>query len=202
MSVKPCLADSTAGSPEGLHEVPFVEEFCFPFLLRAQNADGGWGYMPGSASGAEPTCWALMALHGVSNDDASEDAARPRATVAASSAVTGRVLARIRRPAGGLLGDGAGVPGAKGAARIARLCGPRCPVALRFLARRRRFLAAFGTPIATDAGCGTSGLLPAWLELDSRHRKLGRAYVLLSYSLEEPFRGVASALLGKAGAAG
>ncbi|MGO8731499.1 MAG: prenyltransferase/squalene oxidase repeat-containing protein [Terriglobia bacterium] len=75
MSVKPCPADFIARSPEGLQEVPLAEEFCFPFLLRAQNADGGWGYMPGSASGAEPTGWALMALHGVSSDRVSEDAA-------------------------------------------------------------------------------------------------------------------------------
>jgi hypothetical protein len=69
MSVKPCPANSAAGSPEGLHEVPLAEEFCFPFLLRAQNANGGWGYMPGSASGAEPTCWALLALADRSNGD-------------------------------------------------------------------------------------------------------------------------------------
>jgi hypothetical protein len=76
MCLKPGVADSTADSSEGLDEVLFLEEFCFPFLLRAQNADGGWGYMPGSASGTEPTCWALLALHGASNDDASEGAAR------------------------------------------------------------------------------------------------------------------------------
>ena len=34
------------------------------FLLRARNADGGWGYGPGKASRLEPTCWALLALGG------------------------------------------------------------------------------------------------------------------------------------------
>jgi hypothetical protein len=32
------------------------------FLLRARNADGGWGYQPGKASRLEPTCWAALAL--------------------------------------------------------------------------------------------------------------------------------------------
>ena len=32
------------------------------FLLRARNADGGWGYQPGKASRLEPTCWASLAL--------------------------------------------------------------------------------------------------------------------------------------------
>ena len=31
-------------------------------LLRAQNADGGWGYQLGSSSRAEPSSWALLAL--------------------------------------------------------------------------------------------------------------------------------------------
>src|SRR5687767_2229564 len=32
------------------------------FLLRARNADGGWGYQAGKASRLEPTCWAILAL--------------------------------------------------------------------------------------------------------------------------------------------
>jgi hypothetical protein len=32
------------------------------FLLRARNADGGWGYQAGRASRLEPTCWASLAL--------------------------------------------------------------------------------------------------------------------------------------------
>lgn len=31
-------------------------------LLRAQNADGGWGYRPGCLSSTEPTAWAILAL--------------------------------------------------------------------------------------------------------------------------------------------
>lgn len=40
----------------------FVESVCLPFLLSAQNADGGWGFKPGAASRAEPTAWALIAM--------------------------------------------------------------------------------------------------------------------------------------------
>jgi hypothetical protein len=40
----------------------FVESVCLPFLLNAQNADGGWGFKPGAASRAESTAWALIAL--------------------------------------------------------------------------------------------------------------------------------------------
>jgi hypothetical protein len=39
-----------------------VESVCLPFLLSAQNADGGWGFKPGAASRAESTAWALIAL--------------------------------------------------------------------------------------------------------------------------------------------
>jgi len=35
------------------------------FLLAGRNADGGWGYCHGKASRLEPTCWALLALQGV-----------------------------------------------------------------------------------------------------------------------------------------
>jgi hypothetical protein len=31
-------------------------------LVRARNADGGWGYYAGKASRLEPTCWALLAI--------------------------------------------------------------------------------------------------------------------------------------------
>ncbi len=72
MPVNPSLANST----ESLRGEPFTEEFCFPFLLGAQNADGGWGYNPGSSSGAEPTCWALLGLGGARHHDAVEEAAK------------------------------------------------------------------------------------------------------------------------------
>jgi len=46
-------------------ESNLVESVCLPFFLRAQNADGGWGFLPGSPSRSESTCWALLGLmHG------------------------------------------------------------------------------------------------------------------------------------------
>ena len=38
-------------------------------LVRARNADGGWGYFAGKSSRLEPTCWALLAI----GDEASAD---------------------------------------------------------------------------------------------------------------------------------
>jgi hypothetical protein len=72
MPLNPHLANST----QSLRGAPFTEEFCFPFLLRAQNADGGWGYNPGSSSGAEPTCWTLLALGRTRHQEEVEEAAR------------------------------------------------------------------------------------------------------------------------------
>jgi hypothetical protein len=43
-------------------ETSFVENVCLPYLHKAQNADGGWGFHPRTQSRAEPTCWALQAL--------------------------------------------------------------------------------------------------------------------------------------------
>lgn len=40
-------------------------------LCRSQNPDGGWGYFPGKQSWLEPTCYAILALHG-SREDAAE----------------------------------------------------------------------------------------------------------------------------------
>lgn len=46
-------------------EASFVKDFCVPFLVSAQNVDGGWGYHPAAESRVEPTCWALRALTNV-----------------------------------------------------------------------------------------------------------------------------------------
>ena len=43
-------------------EYVFVQDFCVPFLIRAQNQDGGWGFEVDSESRVEPTCWAMRAL--------------------------------------------------------------------------------------------------------------------------------------------
>lgn len=58
-------------------------------LARAQNADGGWGYLPGGPSWAEPTVDALLALAAAGGD--------PQAMRRGHA-----FLARLRRPDGGL----------------------------------------------------------------------------------------------------
>ena len=53
----------------------FVENTCLPFLLNAQNEDGGWGFHVGSISRAEPTAWALIALFESAFNPSHEEAA-------------------------------------------------------------------------------------------------------------------------------
>jgi len=53
----------------------FVENTCLPFLLDAQNEDGGWGFRAHSVSRAEPTAWALIALAESAPAQAQEEAA-------------------------------------------------------------------------------------------------------------------------------
>jgi Squalene-hopene cyclase C-terminal domain/Prenyltransferase and squalene oxidase repeat len=53
-------------------EAAFAKSVCLPFLLKAQNKDGGWGFHPGSESRAEPACWALMALTNAAEAETSE----------------------------------------------------------------------------------------------------------------------------------
>ena len=57
--IAPCGAgrSGTACAPAS-----FVNGVCLPWLLSAQNRDGGWGFRQGSESRVEPTCWALQAL--------------------------------------------------------------------------------------------------------------------------------------------
>jgi hypothetical protein len=40
----------------------FANRVCLPFLFKAQNADGGWGYRPSTSSAVEPTAWSLLAI--------------------------------------------------------------------------------------------------------------------------------------------
>ena len=53
----------------------FVGNVCLPFLLDAQNEDGGWGFRAGSMSRAEPSAWALLALLDCAFTQAHEEAA-------------------------------------------------------------------------------------------------------------------------------
>jgi len=53
-------------------ESSFPRSVCLPFLRNAHNADGGWGFHPGSQSRAEPTCWAILALINSSEGGACE----------------------------------------------------------------------------------------------------------------------------------
>src|ERR1700683_5386403 len=57
-------------------ETSFRQSVCLPFLLNAQNADGGWGFHPKSGSSAEPTCWALQGVR--ESSPASTKAGAPR----------------------------------------------------------------------------------------------------------------------------
>lgn len=52
-----------------------ADKVCLPFLLNAQNEDGGWGFHAGSASRAEPTAWALVALTQYAGSPARDEAA-------------------------------------------------------------------------------------------------------------------------------
>ena len=45
-----------------LSDSAFAMKVCFPFICKAQNEDGGWGYQPGLDSRVEPTSWAVLAL--------------------------------------------------------------------------------------------------------------------------------------------
>ena len=66
------------GSPENtLGGQPLLERVCVPFLLGAQNADGGWGYRNGGQSAVEPTSWVLLALKEV-EESRSREVEKPR----------------------------------------------------------------------------------------------------------------------------
>ena len=43
-------------------DLAFLQDFCVPFLVGAQNQDGGWGFQRSGESRVEPTCWSLLAL--------------------------------------------------------------------------------------------------------------------------------------------
>lgn len=53
---------STSGPVGDASESSFVRASCLPLLQKEQNADGGWGFHPGSQSRVEATCWVLRAL--------------------------------------------------------------------------------------------------------------------------------------------
>jgi hypothetical protein len=57
-------------------ETILAESVCLPFLRDSQNADGGWGFHPGSQSRSESTCWALLALSDSPRQELSEGVAR------------------------------------------------------------------------------------------------------------------------------
>jgi hypothetical protein len=61
-----------------------IENLCLPFLLRAQNSDGGWGFHSGSASRAESTCWALLGLLNCSSNGSANATQRGLAFLRAS----------------------------------------------------------------------------------------------------------------------
>jgi hypothetical protein len=74
---------------EAEFEASFARSVCLPFLLKAQNTDGGWGFHPGSKSRAEPTCWALMALTNAADGETSENTGRGIAFLRAAQLADG-----------------------------------------------------------------------------------------------------------------
>jgi hypothetical protein len=60
--------------PENLAEDDpiLIEQTCLPFLRKAQNKDGGWGFSAGLDSRVEATAWALLALREFSYTNESE----------------------------------------------------------------------------------------------------------------------------------
>jgi len=57
-------------------EGAFREQVCLPFLLEAQNPDGGWGYRPGQRSAVEPTSWTLLELASLADSSTGQRAAK------------------------------------------------------------------------------------------------------------------------------
>ena len=56
------LIPHTSGKLEDAGGTSLLKNSCLPYLLGAQNADGGWGFQATSQSRTEPTVWALLAL--------------------------------------------------------------------------------------------------------------------------------------------
>jgi Squalene-hopene cyclase C-terminal domain len=56
----------TPAEPKTADAASLAEGACVPYLLEAQNEDGGWGFSQGLESRVEPTSWALIALNEVS----------------------------------------------------------------------------------------------------------------------------------------
>ena len=61
-------------SAGGDKALSFSEEVCLPYLLAAQNADGGWGFRSGTQSRIEATAWVVIALKQVFSTSAAGDA--------------------------------------------------------------------------------------------------------------------------------
>jgi hypothetical protein len=56
-------APEPSSGADDFNEVSVVLQTCLPYLRRAQNDDGGWGFTQGTESRVEPTAWAVLALH-------------------------------------------------------------------------------------------------------------------------------------------
>src|ERR1700688_3253313 len=64
---------TSAHGSNAADKTSLVERVCLPYLLEAQNEDGGWGFAQGLESRVEPTSWALLALSEICPDDSSSD---------------------------------------------------------------------------------------------------------------------------------
>jgi len=110
--------------PTGESGHGFRERVCLPFLRKAQNADGGWGYRSGTGSAVEATAWCLLAF--AQDDPGGEEAGRGRRWLAGAQDADGSWPTRPETQQGnwvtalaglGLLAAGAPPAEVAGAAR-------------------------------------------------------------------------------------
>ena len=157
----------------------FVENICLPFLLNAQNEDGGWGFHAGSISRAEPTAWALIALLECAFNPSHEEAASRGIHFLGAAQLPDGSWPCSPELAGRLLGYFARLFGLARSAGIFGKCNARVGLVVRRNCRAKPdcFTASCGACLPKKSVAAQNPFL-LWLELDDRNSQLGRAYFL------------------------